>query len=271
MNGSLTTSLFDPLLRTLDAALASFGATRGCERQELDASALPTRAQDGICGVGLAVRSRHRHRPQLGLGDHGAGTRFRLSRAHQRASLESVRACDEMRSAIGSVPDSARTCITCASTETFLTDLLVAFDGQLRASVSASLGGDLPGLGGRPPRALPAAGWAHASLGIAVPAFAASRIFAAPGLHRGRLLFVGTPSQPIMAEHDARTDATLARLVSTRTDEHALTLPTKASQLLLGQLGRAGAPLAPRALWDRGRNARSAFSISRARSLHRRR
>ena len=81
------------------------------------------------------------------------------SREHINArAWESVPAWDEMRSAIGSVDD--------APTETALTrqradvsklmyhtrinvdlldqDLLVAFDGQLRASVSASLGGDLP-------------------------------------------------------------------------------------------------------------------------------
>ena len=43
--------------------------------------------------------------------------------------------------------------------------------------------------------------------------------------------------QPIMTEHDARTDAALARLVST--------LPTNAAQLLLGQLDE---PLAEREL-----------------------
>ena len=106
---------------------------------------------------------------------------------------ESVRACDEMRSAIVSV-DHART-------ETVLTrqcadvskltyhmringddDLLASFDGQLRASVGASLCGDLQdhswwqattgvacgGLGLRT---------AH---GVALPAFVASRIMCRP-------------------------------------------------------------------------------------------
>ena len=44
-------------------------------------------------------------------------------------------------------------------------------------------------------------------------------------------LSFGTPSQSIMAEYDARTDAALARLVST--------LPTNAAQRLLGQLDEA--------------------------------
>ena len=44
-------------------------------------------------------------------------------------------------------------------------------------------------------------------------------------------LAFGTPSQSIIAEYDARTDAALARLVST--------LPTNATQLLLGQLDEA--------------------------------
>ena len=71
---------------------------------------------------------------------------------------ESVRACDEIRSAIGSVDHAptemvlARQCadvskLTChmrVNGDLLDQDLLVAFDGQLRASVSAPLDGDLP-------------------------------------------------------------------------------------------------------------------------------
>ena len=96
-------------------------------------------------------------------------------------------------------------------------DLLASVDGQLRASVSASLCGDLPdhswwqaitgvtcgGLGLR------------TALVVALPAFVGSRIMCRPlvstlvGHFSGR-----TPRQPIMAEYDTRTDEALTRLVS---------------------------------------------------------
>ena len=99
-------------------------------------------------------------------------------------------------------------------------DLLAAFDGQLRASVSASLSSDLPdhswwqatkgvtcgGLGLR------------TALGFALPAFVASRIMCRPlvstMVDHFSLAF-GVPNQSILAEYDSRTDAALARLVST--------------------------------------------------------
>ena len=160
------------------------------------------------------------------------------SREHIIArAWESLRACDEIRSATGSVDHAPhRDGITCASRNLLYQDLLVDFDGQSRAAVSASLSGDLPdhswwqattgvtcgGLGLR------------TALGVALPAFVASRIMCRP--------FVSTmidhfslafdfPSQPIVAEYDARTEEALARLVST--------LPTNAAQLLLGQLDEA--------------------------------
>ena len=95
-------------------------------------------------------------------------------------------------------------------------DLLAAFDGQLRASVSASLCGDLPdhswwqattgvtcgGLGLR------------TALGIALSAFVASRIMCRPLVSTmvdNFSLVFGVPSQSIMAEYDTRTDAALTR------------------------------------------------------------
>ena len=81
------------------------------------------------------------------------------SREHIDArAWESARASDEMRSAIGSVDHAPTEMVLtrqCADVSKHMyhmriggdmldQDLLVAFDGQLRASVSASLNGDLP-------------------------------------------------------------------------------------------------------------------------------
>ena len=134
------------------------------------------------------------------------------SREHINArAWESVRAFDEMRSAIGSVDHAPTKMVLtrqCADVSKLvyhmrIKDLLVAFDGQLRASVSASLkkatcwttGVSCGGLGLR------------TALGIALPAFVASRIMCRP-------------------------------LVSTVVDLVA-TLPPNAAQLLLGQLDEA--------------------------------
>ena len=113
-------------------------------------------------------------------------------------------------------------------------DLLASFDGQLRASVSASLCGDLPGPlleaghhGGllwrsRPPRGP----WSrpsrvcrqqhHVSPSTMVDHFSAA---------------FSAPRQPIMAEYDTRTDEALSRLVST--------LPAAVAQNLVAQLNEA--------------------------------
>ena len=107
---------------------------------------------------------------------------------------------------------------------------MLAFGWQLRASVSASLCGDLPdhswwqattgvtcgGLGLR------------TTLGVALPAVVASLV--STTIDHLRLAF-GTTSQPIMAEYDARADDALARLVST--------LPTIAAQVLVALLDEA--------------------------------
>ena len=90
------------------------------------------------------------------------------SREHVNArAWESARACDEMRSAMGSVDHAPTEMVLtrqCADVSKLMyhmridgdlldKDLLVAFDGQLRASVSASLNGNLPDHSG---------GWASA-------------------------------------------------------------------------------------------------------------
>ena len=122
---------------------------------------------------------------------------------------ESVRACDEVHSAIDSVDHAPTEMVLtrqCADVSKLMYHmringdlldhhLLAAFDGRIRASVSASPSGDLAdhswwqattgvtcgGLGLR------------TALGVALPAFAASRI------DHFSLAF-GTPSQSIMAE-----------------------------------------------------------------------
>ena len=69
------------------------------------------------------------------------------------------------------------------------------------------------------------------ALGIPLPAFVASRITCRPLVSAMVGHAFGVPNQSIMAECDARTDTTLARLVST--------LPANAAQLPVGQLDEA--------------------------------
>ena len=157
------------------------------------------------------------------------------SREHINARVwESVRASDEMRSAIGSVDHATTEMVLirqCADVSKLMyhmringdmldQDLLDAFVGQLRAFVSASLNGDLldhswwqdttgvtcGGLGLR------------TALGIALPAFVTSRFMYRPMVSTmvDQISHAfGVPNQLVMAEHDSRTDAALARLVST--------------------------------------------------------
>ena len=110
----------------------------------------------------------------------------------------------------------------------------MAVDGQTRASVSTSPSGDLPDhYWWQAPTGVTRGGLGlRTALGAALPAFVANRI-TLPGVHHGRPLqpCFWHPGKPIMAEYDARTDAALARLVST--------LPTNAAQLLVGQLDEA--------------------------------
>ena len=172
------------------------------------------------------------------------------SREHINApAWESVRACDECRSATGSVDRAPTEMVLprqCADVSKLMyhmringdvldQDLPVAFDGQLRASVTASLSGDSPdhywwqatagvtcgGLGLR------------AALGDCAPRHRRQSHRVSPlGVHHGRpLQSCFCLNQLIMAVNDARTDAALTRLVST--------LPPNAAQLPLGQLDEA--------------------------------
>ena len=77
-------------------------------------------------------------------------------------------------------------------------------------------------------------GVSFGGLGIALPAFVASRIMCRSLVstmvgHFSRAS--GVPNQPVMAEYDSRTDVALARLVAT--------LPPNAAQVLLGHLDEA--------------------------------
>ena len=115
-------------------------------------------------------------------------------------------------------------------------DLLASFDGQLRASVSTSLAGDLPDHS-----------WWQATTGVAVgglglrtavtvalPAFVASRILSRSLVATMVDHFcaaIGASRQTIMAEYDARTDEALSRLAST--------LPTVTALDLLAKLDEA--------------------------------
>ena len=115
-------------------------------------------------------------------------------------------------------------------------DLLASFDGQLRASVSNSLCGDLPDHS-----------WWQATTGVmagglglrtavtvALPAFVASRILSRPLVATMVDHFcaaIGASRETIMAEYDTRTDEALSRL--------AFTLPTAAALELLAKLDEA--------------------------------
>ena len=154
--------LFDRWLRALDSAVASFGATRGrIALGNVKSSARllcpPERFHEfsgwdtaPVCDTVVVLS------PDAGTTALGSafGTREQIN----ARAWESVRACDELRSAINGVDH--------APTELVLTrqradvsklmyhmringdildhDLLASFDGQLRASVSNSLSGDLP-------------------------------------------------------------------------------------------------------------------------------
>ena len=123
-------------------------------------------------------------------------------------------------------------------------DLLASFDGQLRASVSNSLSGDLPGRS-----------WWHATTGVtvgglglrtavtvALPAFVASRILSRPlvvTMVDHLCAAIGASRQTIMAEYDTRTDEALSRLVHTLPTAAASTLPTATALDLLAKLDEA--------------------------------
>ena len=111
-------------------------------------------------------------------------------------------------------------------------DLFASFDGQLRASVSNSLCGDLPDHS-----------WWQATTGVSVgglglrtavtvalPTFVASRILSRPlvvTMMDHLCAASGASRQMMMAEYDARTDEALSRLASTLTTATALDLRAK--------------------------------------------
>ena len=158
---------------------------------------------------------------------------------------ESVRACDEMRSAIVSVDHApAEMVLTrqCADVSKLMyhmringdlldQDLLAAFDGQMRASVSASLSGDLPDhswwqattgvtCGGLGPRtalgaALPASLPAASCVASWCPPWSTtSALLLAPRASPSWPSMMRAPTQPLRAlsQHSRRTQHLLGQL-----------------------------------------------------------
>ena len=192
----------------MDAALVSFGATRGCAAHgNVKSSARllcpPERRTEF---EGWDTSYVHDLSPGSGTTalEPASGSREHIN----ARAWESVWVCDEMRSAI------VRQCADvsklmyhmCIDGICSIMDLLAAFDGQMRASVSASLSGDLP-----------VHSWWQATTGVTC---GQPHHVPLPGLHHDR--------PPTTAEYQARTCEAFARLVST--------LPTNAAQLLMGQL-----------------------------------
>ena len=146
---------FDPFLRALGAALATFGATRGCAAHvNVKSSARllcpPERHHEFQGWDTPYVHDTVDVRAQE-AGTTALGSAFG-SREHINArAWESVRASDEMRCAVGSVDHAPTEMVLtrqCADVSKLMyhmringdmldQDLLVAFAGQLRASVSA--------------------------------------------------------------------------------------------------------------------------------------
>ena len=227
MNGSSMTGrcsfvLFSviPFLRALDGALATLvptGLRCPRQRQELRAPALPSRATARDSGLGTRRPCMTPLTSSLQeAGTTALGSAFG-SREHINArAWESVRACDEMRSAIGSVdhapteivssPGSAlmspSSCITHASTGTCWTRTC----WSLR-----SMGTCRTTPGGKPLRPSLAADlasarrWASRSL---LPVASCALPLCPPWSTTFSHAF-GVPNQLIMAEYDARSDAAL--------------------------------------------------------------
>ena len=199
--------LFDRWLRALDSALASCGATRGritLGNAKSSARLLcpPERAHE-FSGWDTA----HVRDTVVVLGpDAGAtalGSAFGTREQINARAWVSVRACGELRTAINGVDHAPTELVLtrqCADVSKLMYhmringdildhDLLATFDGQLRASVSTSLCGDLPDHS-----------WWQATTGVmagglglrtavtvALPAFVASRHLISPtcGHHGG--------------------------------------------------------------------------------------
>ena len=192
--------LFDRWLRSLDSALASFGATRA--RIALGNAKSSARLLFPLERVhefsGWDTAYVHDTVVVLGpdAGTTALGSAFGTREQVNARAWESVRACDELRSAINAVDHAPTELVLtrqCADVSQLMYhmringnildhDLLASFDGQLRASVSNSLCGDLPDHS-----------WWQATTGVmacglglrtavtvALPAFVASRILSRP-------------------------------------------------------------------------------------------
>ena len=181
------------------------------------------------------------------------GSAFGTREQINARAWESVRACDELRSAINGVDHAPTELVLtrqCADVSKLMYhmgingdildhDLLASFDGQLCASVATSLAGDLPDHS-----------WWQATTGVtvgglglrtavtvALPAFVASRILSRPLVATMVDHFcaaIGASRQMIMAEYDARTDEALSRLASTLPTATALDLLAKLDEAYAG-------------------------------------
>ena len=242
--------LFDRWLRALDSALASFGATRGrvaLGNAKSSARLLcPPERTHEFSGWDTAYVHDSVVVLSPDAGTTALGTAFGTREQINARAWESVRACDELRSAITGVDHAPTEMVLtrqCADVSKLMYhmringdvldhDLLASFDGQLRASVSNSLCGDLPdhswwqattgvsvgGLGLR------------TAIAVALPAFVASRISSRPlvvTMVDHLCAAIGASRQTIMAEYDTRTDEALSRLASTLPTATALELLTK--------------------------------------------
>ena len=199
MMGSVLSG-FDRWLRALDSALASFGATRGRSvlgNAKSSARLLcpPERIHE-FSGWDTAYVRDTVVVLSPDAGTTSLGSAFGTREQINARAWESVRACDELRSAINGVDHAPTELVLtrqCADVPKLMYhmringdildhDLFASFDGQLRASVSNSLCGDLPDHS-----------WWQATTGVSVgglglrtavtvalPAFVASRILSRP-------------------------------------------------------------------------------------------
>ena len=246
--------LFDRWLRALDSALASFGARRGriaLGNAKSSARLLcPPERFHEFSGWDTAYVRDTVVVLSPDAGTTALGSAFGTRAQINARAWESVRACDELRSAINGVDHAPTELVLtrqCADVSKLMYhmringdildhDLLASFDGQLRASVSNSLSGDLPDHS-----------WWQATTGVTVGglglrtavtvallAFVASRILSRPLVVTMVDHFcaaTGACRQTVMAEYDARTDEALSRLAST--------LPTATALDLLAKLDEA--------------------------------
>ena len=242
--------LFYRWLRALDSALASFGASRGrIALGNAKSSArlfCPPERFHEFSGWDTAYVRDTVAVLSPDAGATALGSAFSTREQINARACESVRTCDELRSASNGVDHAPtefvlkRQCADVSKLMYYMRingdildhDLLASFDWQFRASVATSLAGDLPDHS-----------WWQATTGVTVgglavtvglPAFVASRILSRPlvaTMVDHLCAAIGASRQTIMAEYDARTDEALSRLAST--------LPTAAALDLLAKLDEA--------------------------------